>query len=488
MNRHTVTNLEQCINHAHTRELFGGSQISSQNLPCLDRSILGFLYIQFQLSKDTANISSNSQQAVHGNIHGVGTFCYSILNAQVDCNRQVLKVTVCSRKTIAITSISPSGGISLKCLDISQHKSRQSFIREIRLNERRCNHLTQRIIICSNVTVTNNGTRQAAILTDCCRVLICAISTISLTTVNAIPAFCSQFIKCLRDEQGVGLCGIIDGRIFILALELHLSRNTCHIGVEDAKHLIHHIADFQYNLTILIGNGHTVSSIHQTNQDDLYIGIHRQDLINTASIVYQVACHSIGNHIANYTNICFQTIGSQINTLNLLHQISIDGFNDILHVIIFYQSQCIVQCDLLILVQRSAKYTKCIGYSMQHICTEGCITDTQSNDVCISNSFLVELLQSSIIINFSIAVGLILPTIGGLITTAQQIQQIFCAQSRQCQLGMVDIVALFGQVSLELQRVGTFAIHALAIQEINGSTIALLIAIEAIAVSHGVTN
>ena len=374
-------------------------------------------------------------------------------------------------------------------------------------------HLGQLIVVSIDLSATNDSTGQAAILAT---VSGSASGAVSIAAVDVVPAGIVQVVEGLNDELGSGLLGIVEGSVSVGLVnhgtvdgihELLGSRNTGDVAVQQSEHLVHHSTELE--LEVLTGDGHTVGGVHQTDQNDLNVGVQLDDSIQNCLIVEQEACHSVGEDAQSCLQLCLGEAFHSHVGLQLSLEISVDFQNNLLSLLGLQDSQSVLEGHGII-AQLAAHQN--VGHAAQQVSTEGSVADAEGHDVSISDSVLVVIRQLcdslgravfsiatlAVLAGIGVVQNLLEPAVGGLLAAAQEVQQILSTESGSSQLGVVHLVALTGEVLLELESVRACAVHVITLIEviltrvlavaIQVILVTLVIAVEAIAIGHGVTD
>ena len=454
---------------------------------------------------------------------------------------------------IAIDLLSSLKGLQLGRIDLGE---------SVRTTEEApADHRADVAVVGVDLSATNDGTGQTAVLANGCGILIGASNTILVTAVDVIPVLSEQLVEGLYNELGGRLLGVVEGGLnagvnddllpgltaqvsgklvlnelqngqlvlgltglevdvvvglllgHVLTGELLSSGNTGDVSVEQAKHGIHHVTEGE--LEALTGHVHTVGGVHQTDQNDLYVGVQLDDAVQNSLVVDQEA----GNGVSEDTQsglklLSLEGLGSVCQvSIQLNLQLCIDLQNQLLSLLGLENSQSLLQSgSLSSILLGEVGIHQDAGNTAQQERTEGCITDAEGHDVGVHNGGDVvvgQLCDSlggtvSCIVPLTVLAGvgvvenLLEPIVSRGLAATQEVQQILCAKSRSSQLGVIYSVALLSEVVLELESVGAFTIDVKTIIEvilvgvvlvtIQVILVTLVIAVKAVTVGHRIAD
>ena len=458
---------------------------------------------------------------------------------------------------IAVDLLSSLEGLQLGRIDLGE---------SVRTTEEApADHLADVAVEGVDLSAADDGTGQTAVLANGGGITVGASNTVSVATVDVVPVLGVQVVKGLNDELGGGLLGVVEGGLnagvnndllpglttqvsgklvlnelqngqlvlgltglevdvvvglllgHVLTGELLSSGDTGDVCVQGIEHGIHHVAEGELEdnvaFLILLGEVHTVGGIHETDQDDLHVGVQLYDTIENGLVVDQEA----GNGICKDTQsgidlLGLESLGSigQVR-INFLLEIRIGLQNDLLSLLGLENSQGLLQSgSLSSILLGEVGIHQDAGNTAQQERTEGCITDTEGHDVGVHNGGDVvvgQLLDSlggvvvtvaTVLTGIGVVQNLLEPIVSRGLAATQEVQQILCTESRSSQLGVIYSVALLSEVVLELESVGACTVDVNIIKEvilvvvqtvtIQVILVTLVIAVKAVTVGHRIAD
>ena len=494
MYTHTVANLEETVDLAHT--LNGcGCVLTGENVCKSGTKIRGMLKIHDAahclgaehaheslgrcnvlktLNSNVGNLTGSGNCILNSECNSYGNVLSRIYGRNVSNNLIHIAGCESSVKTcIAVCCIislveavfyeAVCYHLSLKNLKILNGNSRK-------IHTESCGKsISERVVVRFECTATNDLCGETELCVTCC----------------LVPTKSCHVIEYLANELGVSLLSIVELNVLCLLKALKNGGETCDISIKKSEHLVHDVTEG--DLLFADYKVEAVCSVHETDENDLCIGIELDDLLNGTLETKKEVCNGVSKKLCCVKNRILLCNVSRNVGVDVLNSLVIDLEYDLLLILVKLVYERLVKL-INILVGSIAHNTDDTGESGDKERAEGCITYAESNDVCINNCVLEMLLKSCIIVTVGIVVNLFEPVVSGLLKTTKEVEEILCTKCGRSELGVLYIVTLILKVLLEEHRIRILAIDAIAAADEVKVVRTLLIAGEAIAVSHGIAN
>ena len=328
------------------------------------------------------------------------------------------------------------------------------------IHMKRCAYCkSDHFVVCSNISATNGLTVKSTVFT---RITCRTIGTICLAAIDLAPSCSSQIVIYLTDELRCGLCSVIERHLLTLAGILLKCGNSCDIRVEKIKHLVHSITDGD-SLDILAGDLQAVCGVHKAYENNLSIRIEFSYLIDNGIIAQKEACYSVADNIKDSVKIHIsEAFTCRSNEICL--KVLVYCHNSLLGLFILKKCQTVLKREVRIGCGGATHNSYCISYSVNKERAEGSVTNSKSNNVCVSNSVLKMSLKLCIFISIIIAyvVSVTAPVVVKLlVSAAEEVEEVIREKRGRSKLGMIHIYfSALREILCELKSIRSFTVHA----------------------------
>ena len=394
----------------------------------------------------------------------------------------------------------------------------------IKTQQTACDHGSNEIRVCNNSLLTNNSTVNDTVTvficapTSCCDFIydtsnhfgvfrlcskeelcaVCLVESFACSCKSILNRFKCCFIVFLVNNREVvyeSVNASVNSVFYIVG-----SRDSSHVCAECIVDLTHYRTEIEFETVTY--NSHTFIGVKYANENNSCFGVVFSDPVNDSLVAEYEACCCVSCETAEYIKVEIFSCISGDNSHEFFHEHFVNFKNKFLVFFRLYKCECIFQSYLrMSFIITSTHYVECTHSSVNEECVEGCVTKSESNNVCVLDVCLIVILQNfnsfsicTIRIKRILSVECIVEanfevTIYRKVCKAEQECQVFRTEARQCQLCVINCAILF-KVLFELKCVRAFTIYLFACKEVITISLctSLIITQEAVTISHRVTN
>ena len=501
MNRHTITNLEERVYLTHS-----GTSLSSKEPVCKSSlygqgtRIICRIKCFGEGTESSKRISCNTHKTVNRDLESINACHYCFFNSKINCNGNFffnisLKNSTEICRTVSQIVIPGSAYITLNKRQISSISSVAILIclsLKSSCNAVRIINIAYKRII-GNIFQCQHRKIKSKSRTNLCAQTVIVCIDLSLanklsgktTVVDIFPVICRKIIKCLNNKLRCRLSSIIKFSLFVFTRNLLYSRKRRNICIEHSEHIVHHIP--KCKAEAFTGNLHTIRSIHQADENNLYIGIHFYNSINNSLVVKEVCSNSVSHDIEQCFNINIDSFRHNISqSSHLCLHIIVNINNNLLSLFIFKKEKTVFKIQIRGVLRICTHDTYAIRYFLYKICTKGCVTNAERNNISVRDGLLEERHQIIFFIKTTDIALIAAPTVIKLFfDAAEQIQKVVCQHAGNSKLGVIYLISLICEIFLKLQGIRALTVNANAIEKVISTILVkLIITVKAKTVSH----